>query len=62
MRFDICKMFPVVYPGGPTSSTTAEIYMQADKNTAYLQYYNLHNFGNDLLKSFIQFRNLQTNY
>ena len=55
-------MFPVVYPGGPTSSTTAEIYMQADENTAYLQYYNLHNFGNDLLKSFIQFRNLQTNY
>ena len=31
-------MFPVVYPGGPASSTTAEIYMQAVENTAYLQY------------------------
>ena len=32
-------MFPVVYSGGPTSSATAEIYMQTDENTAYLQYY-----------------------
>ena len=55
-------MFPVVYPGGSTSLTTAEIYTETDENTAYLQYYTDHNFGNDLLKSSIQFLNLQTNY
>ena len=43
-------MFPVVYSAGPTSSTTAEIYMQTDENTAYLEYYTVHNFGTVLVK------------
>ena len=55
-------MFPVVHSGGAKSSATAEMYMQTHENTAYLQHYTLHNFGNDLLKWFIQFLNVRTKH
>ena len=46
--------------GGPVSSTTTEVYMQALEQMQYLQHYTLQKFENDLLMTFIPFISVRT--